>query len=94
MKNVEVDLMLTFKYTIQDEMGIHARPAGLLVKKVKSLESKVTIAKDEKTVDASKLMALMGMGIKKGEEITVSVDGGDNEVSDMEEIQKFLKENL
>lgn len=37
--------MMNFNYIIKDEMGIHARPAGLLVKLVKSQDSKVTITK-------------------------------------------------
>ena len=56
--------MKEFTYTIQEKVGIHARPAGLLVKEVKKYQSTVTIVKDDKSVNAVKLMALMGMGIK------------------------------
>ena len=45
--------MKTFEYTIKDSVGIHARPAGLLVKEIKRFGSKVTISKGEKTVDGS-----------------------------------------
>ena len=59
--------MKSFEYTITDPVGIHARPAGLLVKAIKGLAgSTVTITKGEKSVNALKLMALMGMGITKG----------------------------
>ena len=61
--------MMNFNYIIKDEMGIHARPAGLLVKLVKSQDSKVTITKGEKTVDASKIFAVMGLAVKCGEEM-------------------------
>ena len=45
--------MTTFNYTITDPVGIHARPAGLLVKEIKSFAgSAVTITKGEKSVNA------------------------------------------
>jgi len=40
--------MKTFEYTIRDELGIHARPAGLLAKKAKSLDSEITITLADK----------------------------------------------
>ena len=86
--------MKTFEYTIMDPVGIHARPAGLLVKAVKACDSAVTITtKDGKSADAKKLLALMGLGIKQGDTITVSVDGGSEDAS-AAAIEKFLKENL
>ena len=41
--------MKSFNYVITDEVGIHARPAGLLVKEAKKFESECTITKDGKT---------------------------------------------
>ena len=46
--------MVTFKYVIKDELGIHARPAGLLVKEAGKLGSKITIEKGGKKGDAKK----------------------------------------
>ena len=85
--------MKTFEYTITDPVGIHARPAGILVKKLKEFASTVTIAKGEKSVNALKLMALMGLGIKQGDKITVTVEGDDEEKA-AAEIEAFLKANL
>ena len=86
--------MKSFEYTITDPVGIHARPAGLLVKEIKShAGSVVTITKGEKSVNALKLMALMQMGIKQGETITVNVEGGD-EAATAAAIEAFLKANL
>ena len=56
--------MKQFDYTIQEAVGIHARPAGLLVKEVKKYKSTVTVIKGDKSSNALKLMALMGMGVK------------------------------
>ena len=59
--------MKTFNYTVKDEIGIHARPAGMLAKEAKKYESKIVIKKGEKSAEATKLMAIMGMGVKHGE---------------------------
>lgn len=85
--------MRTFDYTIKDELGIHARPAGMLVKTAKALGSEITITKDGKSVGAAKLMALMGLGVKCGDTITVSISGGDEEASE-KAMREFLSANL
>ena len=71
--------MKQFQYTITDSVGIHARPAGLLVKAARAFQSSITVEKDGKTAAATKLMALMGMGIKQGNTVTVTVEGADEE---------------
>lgn len=86
--------MKEFKYTITDPVGIHARPAGLLVKEVKKHVSTITIVnKDGKAADAKKLLALMGLGIRQGDEVTVKVEG-DDEADAAAAIEAFLKANL
>jgi phosphocarrier protein len=85
--------MKTFEYTITDPVGIHARPAGLLVKEAKQYESTITITKDGKSADAKKLMVLMGLGVKQGEVVTVTVDGGDEETA-AAKLEEFFKSNL
>lgn len=85
--------MRTFTYTIKDELGIHARPAGMLAKTAKALDSEITITLGEKSAVATKLMALMGMGIKCGNTITVTVSGGDEEASE-KVMKEFFETNL
>lgn len=85
--------MKSFNYTITDPVGIHARPAGLLVKEVKNYASLVTVSKDGKSVDAKKLMMLMGLGVKCGDEVTVEVTGEDEE-SAVAALEEFFKANL
>ena len=85
--------MKTFTYTITDPVGLHARPAGMLAKEVKKYESKVTIIKEGKSSDATKLMMLMGLGVKCGDEITVEVTGADEETA-AAELKAFFKANL
>ena len=86
--------MKSFDYVITDPVGIHARPAGILVKEVKNYkDSVITLAKGEKSVNLLKLMALMQMGIKQGDKVTVSVEGGDEEAI-CAKIEEFFKANL
>ena len=85
--------MKSFSYTVKDELGIHARPAGMLVKEVKNFQSKVTLEKDGKSVDASRLMAVMGMGVKEDQTVTVTVEGDDEDAA-CEAIKAFFETNL
>lgn len=85
--------MKTFRYTITDPEGIHARPAGLFVKQAGKYESSVTISKNGKEVDAKRIMGVMSLGVKKGEEVTLNVEGTDEDQA-VVELEKFFKENL
>lgn len=86
--------MKKFSYTVQDATGIHARPAGLLVKAAKALDSTITLETAVgKSAVATKLMAVMGLGIKQGDTVTVTVEGGNEEVS-VAAMEKFFTENL
>ncbi len=86
--------MKQFQYTVTDPMGIHARPAGLLVKAAKGLDSTVTITKEGgASAVCTKLMAVMGLAIKTGNTVTVTVEGG-NEEANAATMEQFFKDNL
>ncbi len=86
--------MKQFTYTITEPVGIHARPAGLLAKVAKSLNSTVTLEKTgSEPVMANRLMALMGLGVKCGDTVTVMISGG-NEEENLQALELFFKENL
>lgn len=85
--------MKEFSYVITDEVGIHARPAGLLVKEAKKYESKVVLSKDGKKAEATKLMAVMGLGVKCGQTVNVEITGADEEAA-YDGMVAFFKENL
>lgn len=85
--------MKEFQYVIQDPVGLHARPAGLLVKQAAGFKSKVTVESGGKSVDAGKLIMLMSLGIKQGMEVTCRIEGEDEEEA-AEALQTFFRENL
>lgn len=85
--------MKTFNYVIKDEVGIHARPASEMVKEAKKYASTITISKGEKSAVATKLMAVMSLGVKCGEEITVSVEGADEDVA-AEGMKTFMESTM
>ena len=86
--------MKEFTYLVTDELGIHARPAGLLVKLAKTFPgTTVTVTKRETTVKASQLMKLMNMGIKRGDEVKIAAEGPAEEEA-IAALEAFFKENL
>jgi phosphocarrier protein len=85
--------MKTFTYTIRDELGIHARPAGMLAKTAKGFKSSVNIQKGGKEALATKVFALMGLGVKQHDTVTVKVEGPDEEAA-AAAIEEFMNKNL
>ena len=85
--------MKEFQYVIKDEAGIHARPAGMLAKEAKNFKSKITRVGNGREADALRLMAVMSLGLKQGAEMTVRVEGEDEEQA-AEAMKAFLEANL
>ena len=85
--------MKNFSYVIKDEIGIHARPAGLLVKEAKKYASRVMIKANGKSAEATRLMAIMGRGVKCGQTVEVEISGDDEDTA-FEGMKAFFEENL
>lgn len=85
--------MVKFTFTVKDEMGLHARPAGLLVKEAAKCTSKVTVKKGDKSGDAKRIFNLMGLSIKHGEEVEVMVEG-EKEQEEAAALEAFIAENI
>ena len=85
--------MKEFKHVIQDPMGLHARPAGMLVKACAGYASKITLTAPTGKADAKRLMGIMRLAAKQGMELTITVDGADEEKA-AAELQAFLAANL
>ena len=85
--------MVEFQYTITDEAGIHARPAGNIVAALKGFECYITCWSDGEAYDVKKLLSFMGSELKYGEVVTVRTEGPD-EVEAAEAAKKAFEENL
>lgn len=85
--------MKEFKYVIKDAEGIHARPAGELVKAAKEFTCSIIITKDGKSGDCKKIFGLMGLGVKQGNEVIFTFDGADEEAA-YEAVSRFVQEKL
>ena len=85
--------MKEFDFTVTDELGIHARPAGMLVKIAKKYQSSIKIKKDSKEALATSLLSMMSLNIKKGDNVKVVTDGADEDAA-YEEVLDFFSKNL
>lgn len=85
--------MKSFTYTIIDPLGIHARPAGQIVNEAKKYSSTIMIDAGEKKANAARLMAVMALGVKCGQSITVTSEGDDEDTA-IESVKQFFETNL
>jgi phosphocarrier protein len=85
--------MKEFSYRIKDLLGMHARPAGLLVKTMQQYASVVVVTRGADTCDGKKLLALMRLRVNHGETITVKAEGPDEDAA-IEAAKDFLSANL
>ena len=85
--------MTKFSYVVTDEVGIHGRPAGVLVKKCSEFAANITIACKGKSADAKRIMGVMSLGAKKGDTVEVTIDGAD-EAAAKTALEAFFKENF
>lgn len=86
--------MTSFQYTITEEVGLHARPAGQLVKQAQGHpDHNITISKADKAADAKRLFAVIGLAVRKGDEVTFTVEGPQEEEV-ARELQAFCGQNL
>lgn len=85
--------MKEFTHVISDPLGLHARPAGMLVKAAAGFASTVTVTAPTGKADAKRLMAVMRLAAKQGMDLTITVEGPDEEAA-AASLQEFLKQNL
>lgn len=82
--------MQSQKVTLSAPNGMHARPAGELVKLVKSLDGKITFATEAKEVNASSMLSILSLGLKSGVQFEVKADGGD-EQGNLRRVVEFIE---
>lgn len=71
--------MVSKEITIQNQVGLHARPATFFIQKANEFKSLITIAKDERKVNAKSLLGVLSLGITKGTSVMISADGPDEQ---------------
>ena len=81
--------MLQIEVVVQNETGLHARPASLLVQKANEFESTITLTVDEKHANAKSILSVLGLGATKGKNLIVIADGKDEELA-IKEMVKLL----
>ena len=69
--------MVTQEVTINNEVGLHARPATFFIQKANEFKSGIWVEKDERRVNATSLLGVLSLGITKGTTITLLADGSD-----------------
>lgn len=65
--------------TIQNSVGLHARPATFFIQKANSYKSSIWVEKDDRRVNAKSLLGVLSMGIVKGTTVTLFADGPDED---------------
>lgn len=85
--------MKEFSYIITHPDGLHARQAGLLVSQANEYHCTITLKYGNRTADAKKILNTIGLGVKKGQKVTVLLDGEEEEKASTE-LKKFMEENL
>ena len=81
--------MRSFMYTIKAQVGMHARHAGLLVRETSKYQSDIILTKGDKNVNAKGILALMGLGVKQGDLVQVTVEGEDEDIAAVE-LKNFM----
>ena len=69
--------MISRNVTIQNSVGLHARPATFFIQKANSFKSSIWVEKEDCRVNAKSLLGVLSLGIVKGMTITLIADGSD-----------------
>lgn len=85
--------MRQFKYVIQDDQGIHARPAGVLVKAANEFQSSIQMEKRGQKGDLKRIFGIMALCVKKGDEVTITIEGTDEDTA-AEKMEELFKQQL
>jgi len=73
--------MYSKEVTLQNQVGLHARPATFFIQKANEFKSTIWVEKDERKVNAKSLLGVLSLGITRGTAIIISADGSDEQES-------------
>ena len=79
--------------TLGSKSGLHARPAAIIVQNAKGFQSKITMSKNDKTVNAKSILAVLTLGAEQGEQVVLKAEGDDAELA-VHKLATLLEEDL
>ena len=82
--------MYVKEVTVQNQVGLHARPATFFIQKANEFKSSIWVEKDERRVNAKSLLGVLSLGIVGGTTIKIIADGSDEE-SSVESLVKLVE---
>ncbi len=85
--------MISKEITVQNEVGLHARPATFFIQKANEFKSLITVSKDDRKVNAKSLLGVLSLGITKGTKIILTAEGPDEEES-VNELESLIMSNF
>lgn len=85
--------MRSFEYTVQNVVGLHARPASQLILAARSYQSELTIRKEHKTADPKSLLSVLALNVNQNDRIRVTANGEDEEEA-IAGLEAFVREYL
>ena len=73
--------MISKEIVINNQVGLHARPATFFIQKANEFKSSIWVEKEERRVNAKSLLGVLSLGIVKGTAVTIIADGVDEEAA-------------
>ena len=73
--------MISKEVTINNQVGLHARPATFFIQKANEFKSSIWIEKEDRKMNAKSLLGVLSLGIVKGTEISIGAEGPDEEAA-------------
>lgn len=81
--------MITKEITVQNQVGLHARPATFFIQKANEFKSAIWVEKEERRANAKSLLGVLSLGITGGTQIKVIADGQDEELA-VDALEKLI----
>ena len=85
--------MISREIIVQNEVGLHARPATFFIQKANEFKSFITIARDERKVNAKSLLGVLSLGITRGTAVLLTADGPDENEA-LDELEALIMSNF
>ncbi len=80
-------------FTLRNKVGLHARPAAVLVQRAKNFKSRISLSKDARTVDAKSILNVLTLGAERGAVVTLRADGEDEALA-VNDLSQLIESNF